>query len=254
MRMRSSNATLQAPLPEQILPWESFAHGQMAKAQVPAGWPQSWETRSNFILQSECRLELGGPQHHSALVVRRQTLAHEERGLWLFGKELEQCASGSDFALLVDVDIDKADDELLYMITQNVGRYLLVKGTMVKSADGEIWLRVSDQALKAGLTFASWGAMLNERLQKAFAEIRATRIVFAVGEGAELESLLQAGESYRQHLRELKDLVWKRRGVDFKDCSTLAHCGQCSDRKLCANIRKIDREAEKKRIAIREKA
>ena len=47
MRMRSTNATLQSPLPEQILPWESFAHGQMAKAQVPAGWPQSWKTRSN---------------------------------------------------------------------------------------------------------------------------------------------------------------------------------------------------------------
>lgn len=74
-----------------------------------------------------------------------------------------------------------------------------------------------------------------------------------MGEGAELERLLQAGESYRQHLRELKDLVWKRRSVEFKDCSTLALCGQCSDRKLCANIRKIDREAGKKRIAIREK-
>ena len=69
MRMRSTNATLQSPLPEQILPWESFAHGQMAKAQVPAGWPQSWKTRSNFILQSERRLEFGGPQHHSALAI-----------------------------------------------------------------------------------------------------------------------------------------------------------------------------------------
>ena len=29
----------------------------------------SSNTRSNFILQSERRLELGGPQHHSALAI-----------------------------------------------------------------------------------------------------------------------------------------------------------------------------------------
>lgn len=250
--VKNSNTLETKPADAPALSSTIFARGLRLNPTLPKNWPQAWETKSNFILQGDCQIELGGPQHRSCLCVRLKKLASDEDGIWLFGDDLSDKCACADLAVLIDIDAHEISDELFYLITQNIGRFLLVKGVMVKASDGLIWLRVSRQAVADGLTLPSLGAVLRERLCKAFSEIDAIRIQFAVGSNSALAAFFEIGKDSREKLRSLKERVWKKRGVDFKDCSTLAHCGQCNDKKICANIRKIDRQIKNNRISIQE--
>lgn len=209
-----------------------------------------YKTRSNFLLQSESGLELGGPDLGSAFAVVRGNSALGNDDLKLYGTEIAE-GSGRALGLFVKVSGTKLTDELFYMISQNVRKYLQIRGVMVKGADDEIWLRISHDAIREGLSFAKIGSIVAARIHAGFPEAEAVRIIFVSGESDSLEYFGAVAKACVRAHKALKAAVWKARGYDFQDCGLLGHCGECSDKKICANVKKMDRDIQSNRIEIR---
>lgn len=203
---------------------------------------KQFESRSNFILESMAATELGGTKDTSALLCLYDTEDTFDDEIRFIGKSLEELdRKAVSFGILIQFSGAGLNDELFYILQQNIKRLLKVKGVMVKGADTEIWARVSQQALTDGLTFEKWGSVFLTRLHDEFPEVNSCRLLFIVDSQKEFNELLSITTKRAAELEALKAQVWESRGYNFKDCHVLGHCGQCSDKKLCANIRKMER-------------
>lgn len=203
---------------------------------------KQYESRSNFVLDSMAVAELGGTKENSALMCLYDTEDAFDDEVRLVGKSLRELEKGAvSFGVLIQFSGAGLNDELFYILQQNIKRLLKVKGVMVKGADTEIWARVSQQAMSDGLTFEKWGSVFLTRLHGEFPEVQFCRLLFIVDSQKEFDELHSITTKRAAELEALKAQVWESRGYNFKDCHVLGHCGQCSDKKLCANIRKMER-------------
>ncbi len=223
---------------------------QVINLSLDDNFEEKFSTRSNFILQSAAVSEFGGPDK-SALMLSYQVDP-------IFDSEVRVVptvsnGSSDKLGLFVRVAGSALNDELFYLVLQNIRRQMQIQGIMVKGAGDELWIRVGQKAIDLGFSFGLLGEILSKRLMREFPEIEAVRIIFATGDSPCYDSLQKVARAYTALQEKLKAEVWKSRGYDFKDCHVLGHCGQCADKKLCANVRKMDRLSQEHRVTFKNK-
>ena len=201
-----------------------------------------YEAKSNFVLQSNTSVELGGKNASSALLSLYSAEEVSSDEIRLIGQNLPDLQNQQiNFGVVIRFLGNQINDELFYILSQNIKRLLQIKGLMLKGCDSEIWCRISQDTFAEGLTFQKWGSIFLSRLHQEFPEIKSCQILFISGASNEFNLLSDLVQKQTQYLKLLKSRVWESRGYSFKDCHVLGHCGQCSDKKLCANVRKMER-------------
>ncbi len=212
--------------------------------------PAAWKSLSNFVLSSQTAIELGSPKKGGVLMtyVSEDKTCGDEA--YLLGKDLQAIPPNNgdlSFAVLIELSGSGLDDELLYMINQNILKYLHVRGSMVKGTDNEIWMRFNRDCIACGMNFAKMAKLFFLRLHENFAEVEGCRLFFINEESALLDKAKRIASKMKNQQEALRRKVWDSRGFNFDECKLLVHCGQCSDKKLCANVRKMERMAFEKR-------
>lgn len=201
------------------------------------------ESKSNFVLKSDTVEDLGGPAGSSVLL-KYTTDSNQHSFAGLLTED-----PGSDvLGLFLKFSGPKLNDELFYMVLQNFRSMLRVPGIMIKGAGKELWVRISKRAKAEGIGLKQISGVLAARLKKEFPEIESVQVCFIKGKGKTYNELEKASEEFYQASEKLKAKVWADRGFNFSECHVLGHCGKCADKKLCANVRRIDRLTETHRI------
>lgn len=232
---------------ERLNVWDSLLD-QAVKVDFPITEKEesALSTRSNFVLKGNTAVDLGENPEQSFLIFSESPSAFES-GVYLVGKDVSELEGSQPLALQLNVLGCDENDELLYLIIQNLKRELQVKDVMVKGSANKIWLRFSKKALENNLTLARLGSVLLFRLKEEFTELSLIQILFVTELGSVFESVKTASEEWNKQQEALKAAVWDKRGFNFKECHVLGHCGKCSDKKLCANVRKVERILSLKR-------
>lgn len=204
--------------------------------------------RSNFVLLTGAAAELGGSCGKSFLITAYSCEAADD-GIYIAGCNPE---GKSELGILIHFYGKTITDELFYILNQNVKRLMRLPHLMVKGSDGEIWIRIEKNGEET-LTLAKIGSTFVARVKEEFPEVEGCSLIFFT----DCPELFEAGkilsDRWQERNQALKAKVWESRGYNFTDCHVLGHCGQCSDKKLCANIRKMGKEVERVREIVIEK-
>ncbi|MBS4846491.1 hypothetical protein [Turicimonas muris] len=221
--------------------WDSLL-AQAKKGGCPITKEQeaSFSTRSNFVLKGNTAVDLGENPEQSFLTFS-ESPSEFDGGVYLVGKDVNELSGSQPLALQLNVVGCEDNDELLYLIIQNLKRELQVKDVMVKGSANKIWLRFSKKAIEGGMDLFQLGSVLLFRLQEEFTELSLIQILFVTETGPVFDTVRVASEEWNKQQEALKAAVWDKRGFNFKECHVLGHCGKCSDKKLCANVRKVER-------------
>lgn len=247
-------------MPETQTSWlETIEKALLEKAQVvteqlPDNFEEAFFTKSNFILESNTFAEFGGEKTPGVLISRYQTKADFKDEVLLVGSDLDKIEPKSkhSIGMVVRVAGSSLNEELFYMISQILKRFMLVKGVMVKGADSNVWIRISQSAQNSGIKLSTIGTVVLQRIHDKFPEVEAVRIILVDIKCPLLDELISYAAREDEEKFAMKAKIWSERGFNFEDCKTLGHCGQCSDKKLCANIRKMDRIAEASRVEFKQ--
>lgn len=200
------------------------------------------------MLLARAAAELGGSDGKSFLVT---AYSREAAGDSI-------CMTGGDpqgessLGILIHFYGKTLTDELFYILNQNVKRLMRLPHLMVKGADGEIWIRIEKDGEET-LSLGRIGSTFVARVKKEFPEVEGCRLVFFTDRAELFEAGKILSDRWQERNLALKAKVWESRGYNFTDCHVLGHCGQCSDKKLCANIRKMGKEVERVREIVIEK-
>lgn len=200
----------------------------------------SLKTKSNFVLKTNTAVDLGENPNQSYLSFSRETSIFPN-GVYLVGPDINELSGSQPLALQLNISGQRVNDELLYLIIQNLKRELQVKGVMVKGSGNKIWLRFSFNSIAEGLNLSVLGSVLLYRLREEYDELETAQVLLITVEGRAFDIVKDTSESWNKEQEALKAQVWDKRGYNFKDCHVIGHCGKCTDKKLCANIKKIDR-------------
>lgn len=205
---------------------------ERSRAKLPAA-----QARAGLILKNEALCELGGPQHAGALVLVYSNAAAQDRALRI-GRSLSEIAGRQvDFALVVVLGGERLDAETFYQCSLRFPRLADHPGWMVKTDKARIWVRVGAGEAEDRLETAA--ASLIARIHAAFEAVESVELYFIVDDKALTEELVPQAEQCQSILRDVKTGVWKERGFDYQSCELAGHCGNCSDKKTCASVRKI---------------
>ena len=199
-------------------------------------------SKSNFVLKSDTVLELDG-EFGSCVFLDYSTEAGENFAGVITEKEDSQA-----LGLYLKVFGKAVNEELFYLVLQNFRSMLRAKGVMVKGAGKELWVRLGKKALEAGIYPNMLAGLLLAKIKQAFAEIESAQVCFIRGDGPLYAELNTLSDDFFRESESLKAKVWEARGYNFTECHVLGHCGKCADRKLCANVRRIDRLSQAHRI------
>ncbi len=199
---------------------------------------ESLETKSNFVLRSNTEIELGGAGR-SAVFLQYWTKSGKD-----FVRVLESADGCPNLALYLRLSGSGLNKELFYQVMQNFRSMLRIPEVMVKGAGSELWLRVSKQAKRQGFSLGRLGQILAYRIKKEYPEIESVGVIIINTDDNQYSLMRDCAEKFVEDSEVLKADVWKSRGFDFSDCHVLGHCGRCSDRNLCANVRHIERLSE----------
>lgn len=226
---------------ERLNAWDSLlVQARKGDCALTKEEESSYSTRSNFVLKGNTAVDLGEDPKQSFLTFSESPSIFES-GVYLFGKDIPDLTGSQPLALQLNVLGCAVNEELLYLIIQNLKRELQVKDVTVKGSANKIWLRVSKKAVEDGLNLFRLGSILLFRLKEGFSELTLIQILFVTKKGDVFEAVRNSSEEWNNKQEALKAAVWEKRGFNFKDCHVLGHCGKCSDKKLCANVRKVER-------------
>lgn len=221
--------------------WSDFApQAKSVGLSLSAQQLTEAKTRSNFVLQNQTAVELGGNAQNSALIFSSLPLSLES-GVYRLGSDIDQIKDHCNLGLMINVTGKNFTEELLYIVLQSIRKELLVKGIMVKGDGTTLWIRISQSAVKAQISLAYIGSVLHQRLADEYSEIEKLQILFLTTDQTGFERLRSYAQQWSAEQEAIKARIWESRGFNFKDCHVLGHCGKCSDKKLCANVRKMER-------------
>jgi CO dehydrogenase/acetyl-CoA synthase beta subunit len=114
-----------------------------------------------------------------------------------------------------------------------------IQGFMVKSTSGKVWCRVGRELTAAGFTFAALGSVLRTLIQQTIPAAEAVETLFVTSAKDDLQPLLEIGEEATGIWHDIRVRQWKERGIDITKCAFGGHCGSCSCKDVCDNVRKL---------------
>lgn len=225
------------PKEAELLEGAVFADGSLSE-----DFARSLETKSNFVLLSDAAMDLGGPGH-SAVFLKYDTAEEPD-----YAAALITDPRAEDLGLYLRVTGKSLNDELFYLVVQNFRSFLKATGVMVKGSEDELWIRISKKSpILSEHTLLSLAQLLSKRIKDEFPEISSVGVLMTQGESGPYARIKKSAETYSKKSETLKAKVWEQRGFNFNECHVLGHCGKCSDKKLCANVRRIGRLSEAQR-------
>lgn len=113
-----------------------------------------------------------------------------------------------------------------------------VEGWMVRSRPGSVWGRVSREAVKHGFDFAFLGAALIWIVRKKLSHVEAVEVLFVTSSDDDVHALDAIGKRARSLTHDLNRENWMEKGIDI-DCPYGGHCGACSEKETCDEVRKV---------------
>jgi len=201
------------------------------------------------VLKSRCAAELGGACGSTAMVLSTASagLVHDGR-VTVAGPDICELPAGSEvpFAQVILVAGGELTGPCHQVLEECQAVKDWVEGYFVRCAPGDILTRVSTASHAAGFGFAHLGAALVELVKQTSPLVEAVEVVFVTSSREDVERLGAIERASREISHDLRHEAWMEKGVDI-DCARGGHCGKCSDRDVCTQVRKIERM--RKRLA-----
>lgn len=200
--------------------------GALVHTTAPSpGWPRG----PSLVLQGDTAVELGEPTvgSLSLLLWGARPPAGLPRGVTRLGPDLPELPRDpTPLARVVRVTGTFEDDYEAYLALQDAVHGVALEGVSVRSrpSSGQVWMRVSADALDRGLTLEHLGAALEADLE-AVPGVRSAAVLWVCGDGAGVERLRPVA---RDAARLVGALV-KRRTEDVMECGSCEYNDICDE-------------------------
>lgn len=199
-----------------------------------------------ILLRSETFVELGSPDAgSSAFSLWTNDLSLIENGrITLVGPDIPEAANASlPFGQVVLV----GGSELTTDDHPALGRAEIVadqiEGYMVRSSTRSLWSRVSKDVAARGFSFETLGRSLMSLFKSSVPKVQAVEVVFVTSAKEDVTRLNEVAEPVQQMASAMLKEHFKAKGYDL-DCDL--HCGSCTDKSVCDDIRKVVAAAARK--------
>lgn len=205
------------------------------------GLPIRVGARANprIILRGDTFIELGSPDAGSCgFVLWTDTPALIQDGrITLVGPDIpESPAARLPFGQVVLVGGKTLGNEEHLSLGQ--AQYVAdqIEGYMLKSSARSLWGRVSKDAAAKGFSFETLGQALMLIFRSSLPKVEAMEIVFVTSAKEDVLGLDEIARDTSTIGAEIVKEHWKAKGYDL-DCDL--HCGSCSEKNVCDDIRKV---------------
>lgn len=197
---------------------------------------------SSIVLKTDTFLELGSPAAGSCAI----TLYTDKPGLLkdgritLLGPDVKESPSKVlPFGQVIMAGGEHLTHEDYELLLQYQNISYLIKGYMIRSTTENIWCRISLEAAQKGFSFEVLGTVLIRHIKSVLPKVESVEVLFVTSTREDIVELNNIGQPVREIARNIKEKIWKDRGVDIFECKPGGHCGSCADKSVCDNIRKI---------------
>lgn len=216
---------------------ESFDLDSFAKQ---TGFAPRRKGKPEIVLSSDVAVELGHPSTSSQafVLLTNQTGIVRDKRVTRLGPDFDEMPQGEQrpFGQVVMLGLrpDSAPDPFdLEGVQFLINR---LPGYMIRSIPGRLWVRVSKQGRRSGLTLTTVAKALFAAFRGDFPEVEAIEILFVTSRSADVDSLapiaLEANVVAGRH----KKLVLSPDGE--LDCAELS-CDTCDEQPVCDDLRDI---------------
>ena len=166
---------------------EELASGQCRKISFDGNKAWNCLENSEFIMQRDAGLELGGagkPSVNYTCVTTSGKIAEDE--ILVYGKDINEIKGDTAFARIVILETEDLgedeDQEKAFQAIRNlefVRYHVFPKGYMVRvsSQSNQEQVRISNEALKGGINFARVGAAYIKKY-KEVSQVKKVRVIF----------------------------------------------------------------------------
>jgi CO dehydrogenase/acetyl-CoA synthase beta subunit len=196
----------------------------------------------DIILKDETKIELGGPNNKSILVIEPTTTKNlvDDGNITLIGSDLGNFLDKSiDFGLLIFIEFNKIFKN--YKIDWNNLKYLSdgIEGFMIRSIPRKFWCRIDKKFFHGNYKFEYLGFAIYHLFKKQYSkEIKKLEITFISSNFDLIQNLIDLNRemiiSENDSLRSKID-NWK----DEINCEYNWNCQECPYIEECTKIKQI---------------
>ncbi len=195
--------------------------------------------KSPVILASDTAVELGSPRLRSAyaaLWTRDKSLV-TDGAVTVIGPGLaESEGKALDYAQLTALALGPEAEPNPFKLESIQFLARRLPGVMSRTVPGRLWVRVSHQAIEAGVDFRIIGGALRETYKKEMAGVEAVESFFVTLCGRAVDQFSAIASEARIHAGSHKKLAL---GVDGSyECKEL-ECDSCDEKPVCDRIREV---------------
>ena len=202
---------------------------------------------AGLILREESTVELGCPQERPSARVLLYSNVPSGDLIHVVGEDTVVLQGRSvSFAQVVVITGKDLDAEGYYQFTLRHQRLLDQPGCMVKAMESNLWVRLATVDGEVP-NLQRIGSTMIGRIHQAFPKVEGVEVYFIVNRDGLVMTLSGFARKVYEAANGIKEGVWKERGFDWKSCQLAGHCGNCSDKKTCVSVRKIEQKVRLKR-------
>ena len=197
--------------------------------------PSNWPREKSIILKADMQMELGNPLQNSlSLLVWSDDGSGPARDeVLLIGPDLAEAASDAlPLARLVIIRGDFADEYESYRQLLEASYDLDLRGVTSRSLPSrqEIWLRISHDAMREGLSLQTMGNALIEQL-KPLDSVEAVQVVYVTSSREDLGELRPVAERARTIVEALVKM-YDEMNFDCEECEYEEVCDEVGELRM----------------------
>jgi CO dehydrogenase/acetyl-CoA synthase beta subunit len=197
------------------------------------------EPANKILLAADTAVELGPPARasaHAVIWTAEPEMIRDGR-VSLLGPDLAACLGAErDYAQIILLGIVRAPGLDLFRLEAIQFLTRRLPGVMARVVPGRLWLRVSHQAIAAGLDFALLGTALAEAFRREVRGILAVESVFITSDRAEVEKFSALAAEARIYSGRHRKISLG--GAGDYECEEL-NCESCEEKPVCDQIREV---------------
>ncbi|QUN06991.1 hypothetical protein KDN34_06025 [Shewanella yunxiaonensis] len=196
---------------------------------------------SRLVLKSDSAIELGGPTTTSVsmLLAEYSSKASNINEIIINGNlNLENIEDATiAFGQVVIINGSLITNRDVIKANEIIRSGIYFDGLMLKSQNEIIWYRISKSLLKLGFSIKTLAQGVIFSLLSEIPTIESVKIYFTSDKDNDIRKLSEELSEVKKITKSIKESVWLEKGINIQDGS-ITHCGSCSDKSTCTNIRK----------------
>jgi CO dehydrogenase/acetyl-CoA synthase beta subunit len=200
------------------------------------------DSYKEIILKEETKLELGGPNNLSLLVIEfiDSNNCIKDGVITLVGKEIKYLTkTNEDFGLLIFIQVK--DRRKIENLEKTNLKFISdgIKGFMIRSIPRRFWCRINEELIKLGFSFEYFGNAIYHLYNERFPNIINSVEIIMINSDSQL---LQKFIDFSHILRKSSKSHWKSKVDDWKkrvDCEYNWNCKICPYFQNCYKIRDV---------------